>query len=276
MTIAVLASGSSGNALVVSAGGTHLVVDAGVSARRLVGGLDDLGIATDDVAAVLVTHEHHDHVSGVGPVSRRLGVPVVATRGTHRALHSRLGRECIGVTVTAGSPLGLAGLEVRAFSTSHDCSEPVGYTVSDGATTLAVATDLGVMTPHVHERLAAADCVVLESNHDEKMLVDGRYPWHLKRRIMGRLGHLSNAAAAAELRSLAGSRLSLVILAHLSDENNDPSLAADVALEALEDGGLPDVGLHVASQRSMLGPLEIATPGRAEASSTKMETAWRR
>jgi len=276
VTIAVLASGSSGNAMVLSAGGTHLVIDAGVAARRLVAGLDELSVPADAVSAVLVTHEHHDHVSGLGPVSRRLGSPVVATRGTHSAVSSRLGNGGIGITVAAGDTFAVDGLEVRAFSTSHDCAEPVGYTVTDGEVTVAVATDLGVVGPHVHEQLRFADCLVLESNHDEKMLMDGTYPWHLKRRIMGKLGHLSNAAAQAELRLLADGPLTQVVLAHLSEQNNDPALAADEALQSLDEAGMPDVTLHVASQRTMLGPLEIVPRRAVDASAAKMETAWTR
>ncbi|MBD3367641.1 MAG: MBL fold metallo-hydrolase [Candidatus Eisenbacteria bacterium] len=276
MTIAVLASGSSGNAMVVSSDGVNLVIDAGVSARRLAGGLRELSIGEDEVSAVLVTHEHHDHVCGLGPVSRRLASPVVATRGTHGAVRSRLGDGGIGVTISPGDTLTLGGLEVTAFATSHDCAEPVGYAITDGEASVAVATDLGVVDGDVRRHLANADCVVLESNHDEKMLVDGRYPWHLKRRIMGRLGHLSNAAAAAEVTGLTGSPLSLLVLAHLSKENNDPGLAVDIAAEALDGAGLSDVELHVASQELLLGPLDIPARRSARGTAPEMEPSWTR
>ena len=276
MTIAVLASGSSGNAMVLSSGGTNLVIDAGIPARRLVAGLEELSIAGNDVSAVLVTHEHHDHVCGLGPISRRLGSPVVATRGTHRAVSSRLGAGGIGVTIAGGDTFAVGGLSVEAFATSHDCSEPVGFTISDGDTTVAVATDLGVVSAEVHERLARADAIVFESNHDEQMLVDGTYPWHLKRRILGRLGHLSNKAAADELAALSGTGLSLVVLAHLSKQNNDPGLAAETAAQALEQAGLGDVALHVARPASLVGPFEVRSRASACAPITRTETAWRR
>jgi phosphoribosyl 1,2-cyclic phosphodiesterase len=262
--------------MVLSAGGVTLILDAGVAARRLAAGLDALSIPESDVAAVLVTHEHHDHVCGLGPVSRRFRAPVVATRGTHEAVSRRLGRDAIGVTIAAGDTLTFGGLSVTAFATSHDCAEPVGYTVSDGSATVAVATDLGHVSQEVHDRLAGADALILESNHDERMLLDGRYPWHLKRRIMGRRGHLSNAAAASALSRLSGSRLSLVVLAHLSQENNDPALAADAAFEALDGAGLAGVDLHVASQHALVGPFEVLAARSASAPITKTETAWRR
>lgn len=262
MRVTILASGSSGNAILVSAGDTSVLVDAGVSARRLAAAASEAGVDPHSLEAVLVTHEHTDHVSGLGPVARRFRLPICATRGTHEALASRLADHDLRVFVEPGREFRLGDLGVRAFATSHDCAEPVGFTVTDGEHSVAIATDLGVVGRAVRNHLSKADCVVLEFNHDERMLIDGSYPWPLKRRIMSNVGHLSNEAAAAELASLAGAPISKLILAHISEENNAPELALAAAEDALARAGRSDVEVHVTSQRRALGPIEIVAGGQ--------------
>jgi len=263
MKIAVLASGSSGNAIWVSSGSTAVLIDAGVSGRRISTSAEELGLDTSCLSAVFVTHEHSDHVSGLGPVTRKFDVPACATAGTHAAIDRRLGK-CPGRTVVEpGTDVEVGGLLVSPFAVSHDCVEPVGYAVTDGRTRVVVATDLGIVGRPVRHKMSEADCVVLEFNHDERMLREGDYPWFLKKRIMSSEGHLSNEAAARELVGLADGPVSTLILAHLSRENNTPDIALATASEALERAGRSDVDIHLASQNSALGPVclgEDATP----------------
>lgn len=259
MRISILASGSSGNALLVSSGTTHVLVDAGISARRVAEGAGSAGVDPALLKAVIVTHEHSDHVSGLGPVARRFGVPVYATRGTHDRVAGRAGSVPQKVCIEAGRDFHVGGLRVHPFVTSHDCVDPVGYSITDGISRVAIATDLGIVSRVVRRHLLEADCVVLEFNHDERMLADGPYPWSLKKRIMSNVGHLSNEAAAAEVASLRDAPVSSIVLAHLSDENNAPDLALSTAREALSRAGRLDVSVHLSSQRILLGPIEVGT-----------------
>jgi phosphoribosyl 1,2-cyclic phosphodiesterase len=252
LRIALLASGSSGNALLVSSGSVTILVDAGVSASRVLAALGD-----GRLDAVLVTHEHTDHVSGLPALTRRLSVPVLATTGTHAAIAGRLAAASERVLVRPGREVELGDLSVVPFATSHDSAEPVGFTIADGRHRIAIATDLGIVGKSVRRHLSTADCVVLEFNHDEQMLVDGPYPWPLKQRIMSNVGHLSNGAAARELESFADAPVSAVVLAHLSRENNEPGLARDAASAALERVGRADVRVLVAGEDGLRDPLEI-------------------
>ncbi len=263
MKVAVLASGSSGNAIWVSSGSTAVLIDAGVSGRRISQAAEGLGLDTAQLSAVLVTHEHSDHVSGLGPVTRRFDVPACATVGTHAAIDRRLGK-CPGRTVVeAGTDFEIRDLLVSPFAVSHDCAEPVGYSVSDGRTVVAVATDLGVVSHPVRHRIGRADCVVLEFNHDERMLLDGGYPWFLKQRIMSNEGHLSNEAAARELVSLRDGPMSALVLAHISRENNTPDLALATARDALERAGRADVDVLLAEQDRATGPICLGLDARS-------------
>lgn len=273
MKVAVLASGSSGNCIWVSGASTAVLIDAGVSGKRVSASTDELGLDTSQLAAVLVTHEHSDHVSGLGPVTRKFDVPACATAGTHSAIDRRLGK-CPGRTVIeAGTDLEIGGLLISPFTVSHDCAEPVGYAVTDGTTRVVVATDLGVVSRPVRHRISEADCVVLEFNHDERMLMDGAYPWFLKQRIMSNEGHLSNVAAARELVSLADGPLSALVLAHMSKENNAPELALATAREALERAGRADVGVYLADQHRALGPVCLGDDAQSTDSFTTGVTA---
>jgi len=257
MQVAVLASGSSGNALLVSADDTHVLVDAGISARRIARELGAVGVEPKDVRAVLVTHEHGDHVSGLGPFVRRHGAPVYATPGTHSRIARLLNGGEKSVAVEAGTTFSIGGLTISAFSVSHDCVDPVGYSFTDGEARLAVATDLGVVGRNVRDHLSRADCVVLESNHDERMLLDGPYPWHLKRRILSNVGHLSNEAAAVEIDLLCDGGVSALILAHISRENNCPELAVETASRVLEERGRSGVEVIAAGHDRVTGPVDI-------------------
>lgn len=257
MRIAVLASGSSGNAILISTDSTSVLVDAGISARRVSRAAADLGVSPESIDAVLVTHEHSDHISGLTTLTRRFGLRVVATAGTHSAIRQRLPEATDRTEVEAGREYLFGDLCVTPFATSHDCAEPVGFSVTDGRRRVAIATDLGVVGRNVRRRLFEADCAVLEFNHDERLLLDGSYPWHLKQRILSNVGHLSNDAASRELVHSADAPLSLLILAHLSNENNDAGLAQEAASRGLERAGRSDVRVFVAGQSEVLGPIKI-------------------
>jgi len=260
LRIALLASGSSGNALLISSGSATVLVDAGIPAKRVLAAIGS-GAGAGRLDAVLVTHEHTDHVSGLPAITRRFPVPVFATAGTHAAVRTRVAASSERVFVEPGREVEIGDLRIVPFATSHDGAEPVGFTIADGTSRIVIATDLGVVGRSVRHHLAAAHCVVLEFNHDERMLVDGSYPWPLKQRIMSNVGHLSNGAAARELESFADAPVSALVLAHLSRENNDPTLAFDTASEALERVGRSDVRVFVAGERGLRDSLEIAGTG---------------
>jgi len=262
MRIAVLASGSSGNALLLTSNTTAVLVDAGISARRIEAGLAATGLDGSALDAVLVTHEHGDHVTGLGPIARRCRLPVYATPGTHSMIGRFLGG-CEAFEVEPGESFGLGDLSIWPFSVSHDCADPVGYAVTDGVSTVAVATDLGHVGRGVRHHLASADCVVLESNHDERMLLDGPYPWHLKQRILSNVGHLSNSDASSELEAIAHGPLATVILAHVSKENNTLELARETAAAALARAGRPDVDVLAAGPAGVPGPIDVGRRSRA-------------
>jgi len=271
MQIAVLASGSSGNALLVSAEDTHVLVDAGVSARRIARELDAVGVSPSDIRAVLVTHEHGDHVAGLGPFARRHHVPVYATPGTHSSIARLLNGTEEAEAIEAGTTFSLGGVAVSPFAVSHDCADPVGYSFDDGESRLVVATDLGVVGRNVRDHLSRADCVVLESNHDERMLLDGPYPWHLKRRILSNVGHLSNEAAAAEIELLCGGGVSTLVLAHISSENNRPELAVETVGRVLEERGCSDIEVIAAGRDRVTGPVEVRRRARRPSEADRRE-----
>ena len=250
----------------MSSSDTHLLVDAGISARRVAAGASSAGVDPRDLAAVIVTHEHSDHVSGLGPVSRRFGLPVYATGGTQEGIRGRVGAIAEMSVIEAGCEFVVGDLSVLPFATSHDSAEPVGFFIRDSLRTLTIATDLGVVSRAVRLHLCESDCIVLEFNHDEDMLRAGSYPWALKKRIMSNVGHLSNDAAASEIVGLRDAPVADLILAHLSEENNVPDLAVAAASEALDRGGRHDVAVHVAAQRSSLGPIEVRVSSLSAAS----------
>lgn len=224
MRVCLLASGSRGNATLIEADDCRLLIDAGLSAREIDRRLREIGLSADDLDALLITHEHHDHVSGIGPLARRHQLPVYIVPETAAAI-PRLGAIADLRNFTAGDSFALGNLEITSFSTTHDAIDPVGFVIDSSEGRVGYATDLGYSTRLVADRLEHSRVLVLESNHDEQMLLDGPYPWPLKQRIQSRHGHLSNRAAAELLQQLAWHGLEAVFLAHLSDENNHPDKA---------------------------------------------------
>lgn len=235
---ASLGSGSRGNALLVEAGRTRVLLDCGFGLRDAVSRLERLGVAPDSLSAILVTHEHGDHVGGVFRLARRYAIPVWLTHGTLAALAGREEAPAHPAhsaysIIDGHSTYAIGDLQILPYPVPHDAREPVQYVFSDGAHRLGVLTDAGSLTPHLVAMLDACDALLLECNHDAGMLAASRYPPSLRRRIAGRLGHLDNATAADLLRRIDTSRLQHVVAAHLSEENNRPELAVAALAGAL-------------------------------------------
>ena len=246
-----LFSGSSGNAVYVGTDNTKILIDAGLSGAKVTAELEKIGVCPQELRAILVTHEHADHISGVGVLSRRYHLPVYATLGTWAAMAGKLGAvdDACRVQFEAGEDFTIGDLDIRPFPTPHDASDSVGYAVSAAGAKVAVATDIGAVRESWLREVEGADVLLLESNHDVDTLKAGRYPYELKRRILGTRGHLSNDDAGAAAVELAKRGVRVIVLGHLSAENNFPELAyASVACMLEEAGFKPgrDVMLSVA------------------------------
>jgi phosphoribosyl 1,2-cyclic phosphodiesterase len=256
--LTVLASGSSGNCALVETPDTRVLVDAGLSAKRVAEKLATLGVAPDQLDAILLTHEHSDHAAAVGVWGRRHGTPVFANRLTAEALSSTTKGVNWKIFQT-GCSFDLGSLQIQSFSIPHDAAEPVGFVLGCGGQALGFLTDLGFPTRMVIERVRSVHTLVIEANHDEKMLQeDTRRPWSTKQRIMSRHGHLSNAAAAEVLADIAGNNLRRALLGHLSEDCNTPELALRTVRERLAQNGENGVEVLCASSP---GPLERLVVG---------------
>jgi phosphoribosyl 1,2-cyclic phosphodiesterase len=235
LKIGVLGSGSSGNASLVINRCAAVLVDAGFSAKGICDRLNQVDVKPQDISAILITHEHIDHIRGAGIFSRKFSVPVYATEQTLCKGKHVMGKLPDVRVIEPGKPFCLADFQIHPFSISHDAADPVGYLISSDGVSAGVCTDLGYVTPLVRERLSGCHALVLEMNHDMEMLMAGPYPWSLKQRIRSRTGHLSNDAAGEFLRELWHPNLQYVVLAHLSQKNNLPELAAVTAESSLRD-----------------------------------------
>ncbi|MDX1697924.1 MAG: MBL fold metallo-hydrolase [Thiohalobacterales bacterium] len=234
MRFASLGSGSRGNATLVELRHTLVMLDCGFSCRETERRMAGLGCSPADLSAVIVTHEHGDHVRGVPALARKYGLPVWLTHGTHRMLRDS---ELPDVRHFHGQEAFSVGdLRVSPFTVPHDAGEPCQMTFDDGQRRLGILTDTGRITPHIRASLDAADALLLECNHDAAMLAEGPYPAALKRRVGGPQGHLSNAQACTLLRELDTTRLQHVVAAHISEKNNAPALARGALAEALDCG----------------------------------------
>lgn len=244
-----LGSGSSGNALVVENEGTRVLLDCGFTLAETKLRLERAGLAPSDLAGIVVTHEHDDHLGGVARFARRHAIPVYLTRGTGHWLPPGFPASLVRF-IDSHTPFAVQALLVEPFPVPHDAREPVQYAFSDGASRLGVVTDLGCVTQHVAEKLSGCAALVIECNHDIDMLMAGPYPPSLKHRVAGRFGHLDNAGARALVQGLDRSRLRHLIAAHLSQQNNRPELARRALAEA---AGCEDDWIGVATQREGFG-----------------------
>jgi phosphoribosyl 1,2-cyclic phosphodiesterase len=245
MEVHILASGSTGNVAYFKFGNIRLLVDAGISTRRIENKLALLGVKAGDLDGVLITHEHIDHIKGLDVFTRRYKLPVFARAATWEAIPCRkkLPAECC---ITIENEFSIGEVDVEAFDISHDAADPVGFSFHYKQKKWVMATDMGIITDSVLKAVNGADLAVLESNHDRDMLKNGPYPGFLKQRIMGRLGHLSNYDAAALLACLPHKTKMQVFLAHLSQKNNRPDLAFHTVSDYLAGKGCqPDVDIDL-------------------------------
>ncbi|WP_122642620.1 MBL fold metallo-hydrolase [Luxibacter massiliensis] len=251
MRLCSIASGSSGNCIYVGSDNTHLLVDTGISKKRIDAGLKELEIKGEELDGILITHEHSDHIQGLGVFSRKYGVPVYATPGTIEGIkgYSSLGKLPEGILhpIHIDESFTLGDITVDPFRISHDANEPSGYRMNCGDKSVAVATDLGIYDEYTVSRLKNLDAVLLEANHDIHMLEVGSYPYPLKRRVMGDKGHLSNELSGRLLCDILHDNLKHIVLGHLSKENNYARLAYEtVKLEVtLGDTGFKGEDLHM-------------------------------
>lgn len=250
LQICILASGSKGNAIHVSDGETSILIDAGLSGKEIERRLRSRGLRPEDLTALVVSHEHGDHTRGIGVLSRRYNLPVYISPATHRAAAAHLRKLPAPVPFEPGRPFIINRLTIHPFATSHDAEDPAGFTVSTDGLKVGIATDLGIATAMVKTHLQGCALLILEANHDPEMLLSGPYPWPLKQRVRGRTGHLSNPASRDLLGDLLHERLSHVILAHLSEQNNTPEKA------------LREVGPVLQNSRAMLTVAAQHTCGR--------------
>jgi phosphoribosyl 1,2-cyclic phosphodiesterase len=245
--VCLLASGSKGNSVFVEAGSCKVLVDAGLSARELLLRLAAIGVEGRELDAILISHEHSDHVRGAGALARKLKIPLLVTHPTCRAGSASIGKTEI-IEFEAGCPFALNDIWIDPFPITHDASDPVGFMIECGEGKIGIATDLGIATRLVAEKLKGCRAVVLESNHDEEMLANGPYPWHLKQRIRSRHGHLSNSESAALLEEIIHPGLEAILLAHLSEVNNDPVIALDAATRLVQSRNICSPRLIVGDQ----------------------------
>jgi len=257
MRFSVLASGSSGNALYVETAETGILIDAGLSCKETLRRLETVGVDSEKIDALVLTHEHTDHIRGAGPVARRLGIPVYANRSTLEQSARTLGNLPEHVLFRTGNALTIGDLTVETFTKCHDAADPVGLVVSVDGMRLGMITDLGRSTRLVEERLKGCQALVMEFNHDLDLLEQGSYPVPLKQRIRGPEGHLSNDQAQDLIRALAHEGLRVLIPAHMSRENNRPEMAYRQAERVMAGCGLGRSRIEVSLQDEPLALIEL-------------------
>ncbi len=259
MRLVSIASGSSGNCIYIGSESTHLLVDAGISNKRIEAGLNEIGVKGSELDGVVITHEHSDHVKGLGILARRHHMPVYGTRETLEEIkkNSGLGEypEELLHPIEPEVDFAVGDLTVQAFRIDHDAANPVAYRIRCGRKSVAVATDMGHYDQYIIDHLQGLDALLLESNHDVRMLETGPYPYYLKRRIMGDYGHLSNDSAGQLLNCLLHDNLKKILLGHLSQTNNYPELAYETVRLEIDRGDGPyrasDFSISVARRDAM-------------------------
>lgn len=246
MRVCSLFSGSSGNCIYVGNDNTHLLIDAGLSGKRILASLDEIGVDPSTLDGILVTHEHSDHIKGVGILSRKLDIPVYATTKTWEAMENKVGKMSAKNMrdIEPGMDFYIKDMDVSPVGTPHDAADPVFYSIMNNGRKMSVCTDLGYVTKTVFTAISDSDALLLEANHDLDMLRSGRYPEQLKRRIAGRSGHLSNETCGKCLSHLAGT-IRQVLLGHLSQENNTEQKAMSTIKQILTDNGISESDMSV-------------------------------
>lgn len=256
-----LASGSGGNCIYIGTENTNIIIDAGISGIKVENALKEIDISPNDLDAIFVTHEHADHIDGVGVLSRRYNLPIYATEGTWENM-AKIG-EIASKNKNIIYPdenIIFNDLILTPFSVPHDASEPVCYTIKYDNKKIAVATDMGHITKNIIENLRFCDAIILESNHDISMLKNGDYPINLKERVLGKFGHISNEIAGKLLACIMNEKLKNVILAHISKDNNSPDLVYNTIKNILEEFGIfenKDVNLYIAKDYGISKIIEL-------------------
>lgn len=243
MKLCSITSGSSGNCICVGSESTTLLIDAGISGKRIECGLNSIDMTTKEVDGILITHEHSDHIKGLGVLARKYGIPIYTTMGTRDAILSNpsVGKipEALFCIIDSDSSFQIGDLDVCPFSIYHDAAQPVGYRVNHEEKSVAVATDLGHYDDYIVKHLQGLDVLLLEANHDVNMLQVGSYPYYLKRRILGERGHLSNEMAGRLLCEVLHDKMKAILLGHLSQENNYEALAYETVCSEVTLGDNP-------------------------------------
>jgi phosphoribosyl 1,2-cyclic phosphodiesterase len=257
LKVCVLASGSKGNCTLITTPTTRILIDAGLSGRETARRLSLLDILPEELNAILIGHEHSDHIQGLPVLAGRYGIPVYINRDTARATEKKLTRARTVKIFSNGHSWEIGDLTILPFSVFHDAQDPVGFIIRQGEISVLVATDLGVPTRLVKERLKGNRIVILEANHDPDMLMNGDRPWRLKQRINSRQGHLSNQAAAELLAEETGDTLTDIFLAHLSLDCNHPDKALQVVREHLEKKGRGHIRVRLTYQDRISEVVEV-------------------
>ncbi|MBK1831978.1 MBL fold metallo-hydrolase [Verrucomicrobiaceae bacterium R5-34] len=259
MRMAVLGSGSGGNATLVQCGSTTVLVDAGLSAKQLVLRMQRLGVEPDQLDAILLTHEHSDHARGVDVLLRQREISVYANALTREALSYKMKSQIPWRVFHSDQDFELGELSVRAFRIPHDAAEPVGFVLNGQGTRLGMVSDVGHVTHLMREQLKGSHAIYVEANYDENLLeLDTKRPWATKQRIASRHGHLSNDQTASLLRDVACEKLSTVMLCHLSSDCNCPNIATRTITRGLQSAGLTKVQVHCAEQHTPTAWVEFA------------------
>lgn len=244
----MLASGSGGNSILVSSKNSNLIIDAGLSCKELLRRLALAGLGPSDLSAVVVTHEHQDHVRGVGVLSRRHQVPIYISAPTLEASRALIGETPSTRTFMAGDTLIIEDLTIQTYPVLHDAADPIGLCVTNSTKRLGVALDMGRPTTLVKERLRATDALIMEFNHDPQMLRQTTRPWEVKQRIMSKNGHMSNGDALDFMCELMHDRLQTIVAAHISQEANSADLVYETVSMRLKEIGRSDIRIVLASQ----------------------------
>lgn len=258
MKISVLSSGSAGNSTYIETDRQKILLDAGLSEKKLSARLASIGREAKDLDAVFVTHEHSDHVKGIGPLVRKYNIPLYTTEGTLKKIGSRIGRIPSWAPIRSEEPVSIGDMVVEPYATPHDAEESVAFVIRCGNIKIGHATDLGTVTPFVREKLKKSTALLVEANHDINMLEVGPYPWPLKQRIKSAVGHLSNEACGELLASANHEGLRLVVLMHLSETNNLRELATLTAEQALGERA-PEIKRVLAEQDTPTELLSVST-----------------